>query len=167
MVKHIFYHFLETKEKEEENRRHGLQLGCSRCKLKEGNNRSPQFLHLFPWKIKKAISAQDLEHQIGLELSAKQVKEHLFIHWKDEAKGRVINGEGIPIQILDLNTGTEYQVFFTKWPSSDLYLIVGSWFKDLVVNKNLSSIITIGLYWDKKSKTLRVSVLGSSFECWK
>ncbi|XP_071926169.1 B3 domain-containing protein At5g26805-like [Coffea arabica] len=159
MVKHIFYHFLETKEKEEENRRCDLQLGHPRSEFVERNNRSPQLLYLFPWEIKKVISTHDLQHQIGLELNAKQVKEHLLIHWDGETKGRVINGERIPIQMLDLDTRTEYQVFFTKWPNHDMYLILGSWFMEFVANRNVTSGMTIGLYWDKKSKTLRVSVL--------
>nr|XP_027118371.1 B3 domain-containing protein At5g26805-like [Coffea arabica] len=159
MVKHIFYHFLETKEKEEENRRSGLQLGRARYELVERNNRSPQLLYLFPWEIKKVISAYELEHQIGLELSAKQVKEHLLIHWEDETKNRVINGERIPIQILDLDTGTKCQMFFKKWPTRDMYLILGSWFEEFVANRNLSFGMTIGLYWNKKSKTLCISVL--------
>ena len=160
MVKHIFYHFLETKEKEEENRRCDLQLGRALWELVERNNHYPQLLYLFPWEIKKVITAHDLECQIGLELNPNQVKEFLLVHWDSETKNLMINGEKSLFKCLIWAVKLSTKCSLQKWPNRDMYLILGNWFMEFVANKNLTSGMTIRLYWDKKSRTLRVSVLG-------
>ncbi|KAL3507323.1 hypothetical protein ACH5RR_032705 [Cinchona calisaya] len=163
MRKGIYYHFLESKEKElENNRLHSLDFRLNESEVVEQNNCCPQLLHLFPWEIRKVITPHDLEFHEGLELNARQVNEHLLIHWDSEMKQSVVNGEQIPIQMLDWDTKTEYQMLFKKWPNCERYMVHGFPFEELVTGRNLTAGMTIGMYWDIKSKVLRFSILDNS-----
>ncbi|XP_027165979.1 B3 domain-containing protein At5g26805-like [Coffea eugenioides] len=158
--KDVYYHFLETKEREDEsNRHHNLDFRLYEFEVVEKNDRSPQLLYLFPWEIIKEITPQDLELQFGIELNAMQVREHLLTHWNFEDKQRILRGEQVPLLMLDIDTQTEYPLFFKKWSDRERYMIHGYALLEFVANRNLTVGMTIGMYWHNKSRILRLSIL--------
>lgn len=166
MRKTLYYHFLGTKEEEEHQNAlrnvSGSQPQRLSCEFVEMNSQAPQLRHLFPWEIKKTITENDLDPQVGLELGATEAREHLLKHWVDWTdQYQLNNGQTVLFQMDDLDTDTEHLLTFRKWPNGERerYFIHGNWIRDFVRRRKLRVGMTVGMYWEIRRKALRFSVL--------
>lgn len=163
----LYYHFPGTKEEEElqnyfRNVSAGSQPQRLPCEFVETNSQAPLLLHLFPWEIKKTITENDLDPQVGLELDPSEAREHLLRHWVDWTdQYQLNNGQTVLFQMVDLDTNTEHLLTFRKWPNGERerYFIHENWIKDFVRRRNLRVGMLVGMYWDIRTKALRFSVL--------
>lgn len=162
----MYYHFLGTKEEEEQQNAlrnvSGSQPQRLSSEVVERNNQAPHLLQLFPWEIKKTITENDPDPQVGLELDASEVREHLLKHWVDWTdQYQLNNGQTVLFQMVDLDTNTEHLLTFRKWPNGERerYFIHENWIRHFVRRRNLRVGMTVGMYWDIRTKALRFSVL--------
>ncbi|KAI8024836.1 B3 domain-containing protein [Camellia lanceoleosa] len=161
MRKTILYHFFPSKAEEEEHKRAGSSNPhTTRWEVVETKADPPHLLHIFPWEIKKVLTANDVGHFGSLELSPEQVHNHIFKYWDETTVAKVIeDGEQVPIVVCDWDTRTDHKLILRKWSSDENYSIYACWIKEFVARRQLKVGMLIGMYWDIGSSALRFSVL--------
>ncbi|KAL3504471.1 hypothetical protein ACH5RR_034312 [Cinchona calisaya] len=159
MKRAVFYHFLSTKAKEEENKRKRKDPHVHEWEVVEKRAHiSPVKEFLCPWEIKYVITTKDLGP--SFELSPGHVWEHIFKHWHQSAISRLtIDGEKLLVTIRDMDTSTNHNLIFSMCKDTGRFTIQGDWYKDFVERRNLKEGMLVGLYWDRDSSSLHFSVL--------
>lgn len=160
MQRVVFYHFLTTKAKEEENKRKGQDPNVHEWEVVEKRAGSPHPIakFLFPWEIKYVITTKDLGS--SFELSPKHVEQHIIKHWlQSDISSLTIDGDEMRVLICDMDTNTKHNMSFRNCKDSGRFTIQGNWYKEFVERRNLKEGMLIGLYWDVGSSSLHFSVL--------
>ncbi|OVA16752.1 hypothetical protein BVC80_1543g207 [Macleaya cordata] len=157
-----YYNFVPTKVQEEKGEASGnFPLQPFSVELVEVRDDPPHVLDLFnQWEIKKVLTAVDVGILGGLVLGQEQVYNHIFRYWNRELVWNLIGGaQQIPILIRDLDTKTEYNLYFKKSTMDDCFVISTFWNRDFVYRRDLKEGDMIGMYWHPSSSSFCFSVL--------
>ncbi|XP_038699737.1 B3 domain-containing protein At2g33720-like [Tripterygium wilfordii] len=109
-----------------------------------------------PWKIKKTLQKSDLNGSSRLLMPINLVQSHILPLFDDADE---VEGGGVRVTIWDHDTGTEHQLEFKRWTSSNSYIFNGEWTKEFVKRRRLAIGDQIGIFWNPYSSRFHFSVL--------
>ncbi|XAR49372.1 hypothetical protein NMG60_11032555 [Bertholletia excelsa] len=98
------------------------------------------------WPIRKALTLSDVDtNHPFLTLPGKAVKDHILLHWTQQAREQLRNERQLNVDAQDFDTGDVYAMKL-KWRGS-YYNLIGKWGK-IVRGKRLTVGQEIRVRWD-------------------
>ncbi|KAK4437977.1 B3 domain-containing protein [Sesamum alatum] len=109
------------------------------------------------WKIKKVLTRSDIDGSSRLLLGKLLVQEHILPH----VVGNRPEGEGVEVNIRDVDTGTEHLLVLKLWRSNS-FVFMKNWKSDFVKRRKLKAKDEIGLRWDEEHSRLEFTLLNGN-----
>ncbi|KAK4429891.1 hypothetical protein Salat_1289800 [Sesamum alatum] len=106
------------------------------------------------WKMKKVLTLSDVDGSSKLLLAKVLVQKHILPHVMCNPE----EGEGVEINVWDVDTASEHMLVLKFWTSSKCFVFVKNWANDFV-RRDLEEKDQIGLRWDDENSCLEFTLL--------
>ncbi|CAA7036968.1 unnamed protein product [Microthlaspi erraticum] len=113
-----------------------------------------------PWVIKKKLSKIDVCNRVNLSVYG--VERHILRHLFKYEQKRVLEGDGIMVNVYDDDTHTSHKLRLRKWSFNETCCLTDRWRTDFVNRRSLKVGDEIGLFWDRFHSTLHFRVVSSA-----